>query len=124
MAYVQFKDLSSAQMALDAMNGFEIANRASKSPAHAQIYADIAVRVSTVEERNAYGQVGAIESLEEPSLNERHGGGGGGGSRGGGGDGGYGSRMDAAARQQLMFKLARTDQTGSSVPASRSSAAP
>ena len=30
-AYVQFKDLRSAQMAVDAMNGFELAGRNSES---------------------------------------------------------------------------------------------
>ncbi|ORX38594.1 hypothetical protein BD324DRAFT_621521 [Kockovaella imperatae] len=68
-AYVQFKDLRSAQMALDAMNGFELAGRT--------------IRVQSVQER-AY----VAEQIE---------------------DSGYTTRLDATQRQQLMFKLARTE---------------
>ncbi|WVQ82007.1 hypothetical protein IAT38_004134 [Cryptococcus sp. DSM 104549] len=70
-AYVQFKELSAAQMALDAMNGFDLAGRP--------------IRVQTVQER-AYP---VVEQIEEA--------------------GGYGTRLDATQRQQLMFKLARTE---------------
>ncbi|KAK4683787.1 RNA-binding protein 23/39, partial [Tremellales sp. Uapishka_1] len=69
-AYVQFKDLPSAQMALDAMNEFDLAGRP--------------IRVQTIQER-AY----VAEHIEDSS--------------------GYGTRLDATQRQQLMFKLARTE---------------
>ncbi|WRT68315.1 uncharacterized protein IL334_005291 [Kwoniella shivajii] len=70
-AYVQFKDLRAAQMALDAMAGFELAGRP--------------IRVQTVQDR-AYV---ATEQIED--------------------NGNYGTRLDANQRQQLMFKLARTE---------------
>ncbi|OCF42728.1 RNA-binding protein 39 [Kwoniella heveanensis CBS 569] len=72
-AYVQFKTLASAQMALDAMANFELAGRP--------------IRVQTVQER-AYV---ANEQIED--------------------NGNYGTRLDATQRQQLMFKLARTEPT-------------
>lgn len=93
------------------------------------------VRVSTVEEKNAYGVKGNID-IDEPPRDYRrereqrerederdrererereH--------RGGGGS--YtGSRMDATARQQLMFKLARTDQTGADLSTPKPRPAP
>nr|XP_031860029.1 uncharacterized protein CI109_004637 [Kwoniella shandongensis]KAA5527101.1 hypothetical protein CI109_004637 [Kwoniella shandongensis] len=70
-AYVQFKELRAAQMALDAMANFDLAGRP--------------IRVQTVQDR-AYV---ATEQIEET--------------------GGYGTRLDANQRQQLMYKLARTE---------------
>nr|XP_019011420.1 RNA-binding protein 39 [Kwoniella pini CBS 10737]OCF50201.1 RNA-binding protein 39 [Kwoniella pini CBS 10737] len=78
--YVQYKDLKAAQMALDAMAGFELAGRP--------------IRVQTVQDR-AYV---AAEQIED--------------------NGNYGTRLDANQRQQLMFKLARTEPT-SLIPRSK-----
>ncbi|GFZ49434.1 hypothetical protein JCM24511_07554 [Saitozyma sp. JCM 24511] len=82
-AYVQFRELRAAQMALDAMNGFELAGRQ--------------IRVMPIQERSMMS-----EQIEDSGT-------------------GYGGpRMDAAARQQLMFKLARTEPTpgsGAAAPA-------
>ncbi|ORY35622.1 hypothetical protein BCR39DRAFT_511177 [Naematelia encephala] len=75
-AYVQFKELKSAQMALDAMNNFELAGRP--------------IRVITVQVRQERAPVYVSDQIE---------------------DTGYGPRMDATQRQQLMFKLARTEPT-------------
>ncbi|OXB36692.1 hypothetical protein LQV05_005323 [Cryptococcus neoformans] len=71
-AYVQFKDVKSAQMALDAMAGFDLAGRL--------------IKVQTIQERGTY---------QTPDLIED--------------SGNYGTRLDANQRQQLMFKLARTE---------------
>lgn len=68
-------------MALDAMNGFDLAGRLSEFTL--RVYELIAVRVQTIQER-AY----VAEQIE---------------------DTGYGTRLDATQRQQLMFKLARTE---------------
>ncbi|WVR07450.1 hypothetical protein IAU60_004491 [Kwoniella sp. DSM 27419] len=70
-AYVQFRELRAAQMALDAMANFDLAGRP--------------IRVQTVQDR-AYVTVDQIED-----------------------SGNYGTRLDATQRQQLMFKLARTE---------------
>ncbi|KAL0249815.1 hypothetical protein I308_103117 [Cryptococcus tetragattii IND107] len=71
-AYVQFKVVKSAQMALDAMAGFDLAGRL--------------IKVQTIQERGTY---------QTPDLIED--------------SGNYGTRLDANQRQQLMFKLARTE---------------
>ncbi|KAI5452006.1 Phosphatidylinositol-3-phosphatase SAC1, variant 2 [Naganishia albida] len=73
-AFVQFKDLAPAEMALASMNGFELAGRA--------------IKVSTVHERGTGTLPRAQEILEDTSATQ-------------------GTRMDASARQELMFKLAR-----------------
>ena len=73
-------------MALDAMSGFDIAGRPSESQtagAPGRVDNSVLVRVSTVQER-AY----VAEQIE---------------------DSGYGTRLDATQRQQLMYKLARTE---------------
>jgi hypothetical protein len=105
-AYVQFKDLRSAQMALDAMAGFELAGRTSESawplfPCSALIYVFVLVRVQTIQERPQV--VDQVEDLGQ----------------------GYGPRMDNTQRQQLMFKLARTEpNVNLSLSANRSSSTP
>ncbi|KAJ9128283.1 hypothetical protein QFC24_000576 [Naganishia onofrii] len=91
-AFVQFKELAPAEMALASMNGFELAGRS--------------IKVSTVHERGTGGLPRAQiqETLEDTSTTQ-------------------GTKMDAATRQQLMFKLARQpDPTalGSSLPVSSS----
>ncbi|KAL7423463.1 Phosphatidylinositol-3-phosphatase SAC1 [Cryptotrichosporon argae] len=69
-AYVQFRDLSAAQMALDAMDHFELAGQA--------------IKVQTVPERITHQ-----DRIEETGRSA--------------------PRLDATARQQLMYKLARTE---------------
>lgn len=106
-AYVQFKDLRSAQMALDAMAGFELAGRTSKSRVmpslrSALICGDL-VRVQTIQERPQ-----VAEQIEDSGPGQ-----------------GYGPRMDNTQRQQLMFKLARTEpNVNLSLSANKSSSTP
>lgn len=83
-AYVQFQNLSSAQMALDAMDNFELAGRNSQSSIPTLLaVADFSVKVSAVEDRSQ-----ARDIIEDTS---------------------YAPRMDANARRDLMQKLARTE---------------
>lgn len=89
---MQFKDLRSAQMAVDAMNGFELAGRNSKSYYSNRDATDtFPVKVVAFQER----------SQQVPDQID---------------DARRGPRMDNNARQQLMFKLARQEPDGSAAP--------
>ncbi|WVQ74830.1 hypothetical protein IAR50_004437 [Cryptococcus sp. DSM 104548] len=80
-AYVQYKDLRAAQMAQDAMAGFELAGRP--------------IRVQQVQDRSFHQTPDMIDDSKD-----------------------YGTKLDATQRQQLMYKLARTEAP----PAPRSEA--
>lgn len=84
-AYVQYQNLRGAQMALDAMNGFELANRFSELMAELGFRLSLTrpVRVQPIVERSQMS-----EHLE---------------------DSGHGPKLDHKARQSLMQKLARTE---------------
>lgn len=99
-AYVQFRELRSAQMALDAMNGFELAGRASKLVApceEAEPY--IPVKAMAINEKSG------IEDDMDATGRDR--------ARGYGGP-----KLDAKARMSLMQKLARTEDTSGPTAAS------
>ncbi|ODO06636.1 hypothetical protein I350_03994 [Cryptococcus amylolentus CBS 6273] len=71
-AYVQYKELRPAQMAQDAMAGFELAGRP--------------IRVQQVQDRSFHQTPDMIDDSQD-----------------------YGTKLDATQRQQLMYKLARTE---------------
>ena len=108
-AYVQFMNLRDAQMALDAMNGFELAGRTSE-------FLFLPASSSSVQKSKADETVKAMPITErsgiEDDMEERKG-------------GRYGGpRLDAHGRMALMQKLARTETTGSASPSQAPAARP